>query len=263
MITANRRRMQVRLERVRVRLTDLRVAGVVCGLLAAGVPGCAGAKKDVGMVSPYPAPLTVAVAPALNFSGSSSWDPMQVGDLMASELSQVQGVHVVGVNRVMAVLTRQGRVGIASPAHALDVCRQLGVNAILVFAITEYDPYSPPVVAIAAQLYGPRPHEWRFDPVAASREARPFAVTDDVADELRPWVEVQRTFNAAHDSVQKKVEAYAKPRDAEQSPFGWRKYLVAQDYYLRFCCHRIVSEMMQQESERARVDAVARREPSP
>ena len=98
--------------------------------------------------------VRVAVAPALNHSGSAEFDPAKVGDLMASELSGLEGVKVVGVSRVLAVLAEQGDVRIRSPEHALEVCERLGVDLILVFAVTEYDAYTP-VVGLAAQLYGP------------------------------------------------------------------------------------------------------------
>lgn len=234
------------------------------GLMSFTLVGCAEPSVPaVELVAPYSRPLVVAVAPALNFSGSPHVDPVRVGDWMASELSQVSSINVVGVNRVMAVLARQGREVVQSPAHALEICEQLGADAILVFAIEEYDPYSPPVVGMAAQLYGPRPHDRGFDPVTTSRQARPFA-TDGLGEEaLRPWAQVQRTFNAAHHSVVGKVEAYGRQRDAEQSPMGWRKYLASQECYMRFCCYSTIFELMEQEQHRLIGGYVAMKEATP
>lgn len=232
-------------------------------LIAVTAAGCSQQRTETGPTTPYSRLMTIAVAPAMNFSGSSHWDPVRMGDLMASELSQVPGINVVGVNRVLAVLARQGRDGIVSPAHALEVCDQLGVDGILVFAITEYDPYDPPVVGLAAQLYGPRPRNIGFDPVATSREARPFP-TDNVGNEAwRPWAQVQRTYNAAHETVQKAVESFGKKRDAERSPMGWRKYVASQELYMRFCCHSALSELMEQERNRVTAEGVALTEPTP
>jgi hypothetical protein len=120
-------------------------------------------------------PLTIAVAPALNFSGSSEFDPNAVADLMASELGSVAGVEVIPVSRVLAVLAQQGRREVASPEHARQIVEHLGADAILIFAVTEYDPYHPPVVGIAAQLYGVRRDDdaGGLDPVRISRQARP------------------------------------------------------------------------------------------
>jgi len=230
---------------------------LVIATASLGTTGCSHGRTSSGTVTPYVRSMTIAVAPALNFSGSSGIDPVRLGDLMASELSQVAGIQVVGVNRVMAVLARQGRENIGSPAHALEVCHELGVDAILVFAITEYDPYMPPVVGLAAQLYGPRPQELGFDPVATSRQARPFGIGSAEDESLRPWAQVQQTFNAAHESVQKAVEHYGRTRDAEQSPLGWRKYLASQELYVRFCCHSAISELMRREADRVTSECVA------
>jgi hypothetical protein len=191
--------------------------------------------------------VRVAVAPALNHSGSSEFDPVKVGDLMASELSGLEGVRVVGVNRVLAVLAEQGVGRIQSPEHALDVCSQLGVDAILVFAVTEYDAYTP-VVGLAAQLYGPRRIETTFDPVAASRMARPFPVAEEFGG-IRPQAESQRVFNANHDDVQREVQLYAHSRVENPSPFGWRRYLASQEGYLRYCCFTVARELMTQRME--------------
>ncbi len=189
--------------------------------------------------------MTIAVAPALNFSGSSNFDPAKVGDLMASELSSVPGLGVVGVNRVLAILAEQGVVQIQSPEHALQICDRIGADAILVFAVTEYDPYRP-VVGIAAQVFSRRGSRAPdLDPVATSRMARPFPVAPR-ADAMRPAAEVQRVFDGAHDDIQHAVHEYAERRNAEKGPYGWRKYLVSQEWYLRFCCYTVAHELMEQ-----------------
>ncbi len=195
----------------------------------------------------FPPGVRVAVAPALNFSGSADFDPVKAADLMASELSSLQGVGVIGVSRVLAILAEQGVGQIQSPEHALDVCDRLGADAILVFAITEYDPYTP-VVGMAAQLYGQRSAARVLDPVAASRMARPFPVTRR-ADAAWPQAQVQRVFNAAHETVQRDVRRYAESRSAQESPYGWRRYLASQQWYLRYCCFTVARDLMEQQME--------------
>lgn len=200
--------------------------------------------RRVSVCSALPWGMTIAVAPALNHSGSGAFDPLRVSDLMASELSSVEGVRVIGVNRVLAVLAEQGVLQIQSPQHAVQVCERLGADGILVYAVTEYDPYQP-VVGLAAQIYGPRPAPAMFDPVAGSRSARPFAVPEQ-RDALRPWSEVQRVFNGVHEDIQREVRSYADDRNETQTPYGWRKYMVSQEWYLRFCCYAVMRELVQQ-----------------
>ena len=213
--------------------------------------GCSQSEELAGdpaaVPNPYFGPMTVAVAPALNFSGYSGFDRNAVGDLMASELGNVNGITVIPVSRVLAVLAQDGREEIEGPGHALEVCGRVGANAILVFAVTEYDPYDPPIVGIAAQLYGDVP--WHrpdagFDPVLVSRQARPFSVSPQTRRPLQPFAETQRVFDASHDFVVQQVRRFAEHREGRKSPFGWRLYLVSQEHYLRFCCAMTAGALM-------------------
>jgi hypothetical protein len=191
--------------------------------------------------------MTIAVAPALNFSGSADFDPDVVADLMASELGYVEGITVIPVSRVLAVLARQGCAEVKSPGHALEIGEQLGADAVLVFAVTEYDPYHPPTVGIAAQLYGQVPRssqEGGLDPVLVSRQARPFAEATPGAALPGLIAQAQRTFNASHEFVVRQVRCFAKRRNAGKSPYGWRLYLVSQREYLRYCCSTIVEALL-------------------
>lgn len=218
----------------------------MASLLGCGWFGCShgDANKNIRGELFVSRPITIAVAPALNHSGSSAFDEVKVADLMASELGSVRGLRVIGVNRVLAVLAEQRVDQILSPQHALAVCERLGADVILVFAITEYDPYTP-VVGMAVQLYGPHSSGPMLDPVATSRMARPFPVDPD-RESTRPWGQVQRTFNAAHKAVRDEVEDYAEDHGADQGPYRWRKYLTSQELYVRFCCYAAARELMAQ-----------------
>lgn len=195
-------------------------------------------------------PLTVAVAPALDFSGSSGFDRNRVADLMASELGHVDGISVIPVSRVLAVLAEQGRQQVRSPSHALEICERVGADAILVFAVTEYDPYNPPIVGVSAQLYGQVPGrglEGELDPVLVSRRARPAAggaSGPQGGSSSQPIAQAQQTFNARHDYVVQQVKRFARRRGAQGSPYGWRLYLVSQEHYLRFCCSAILETLV-------------------
>ena len=218
-------------------------------LLAFGVllSGCG--QKEAATVrirNPWLESMQVAVAPALNFSGSTDFDPESVADIMASELSHVDGFSVMPVSRVLAVLARQGLSRIESPEHALEVQKLLGADAILVFSITEYDPYEPPVVGIAAQLYGSYKGAGMadFDPVLASRSATAPAVQDLEAT-IEPLAQAVGVFNAAHEPTITRVKIFAKHRNADDSAFGWQKYTASQQHYLRFCCHATIRELVE------------------
>jgi hypothetical protein len=210
-----------------------------------GLAGCSGHKtRQVDtFVASLPPGTSVAIAPPINTSGCADVDMLKVADLMASELSTIPGIGVIGVNRVLAVLADQGLMQITSAEHALAVCDRLGADAIIVFAVTEYNPYTP-VVGIVAEIYGTQQADRvQMDPVAASRMARPFAV-QPAAQALKPWAQVQKTFNAAHETVQQDVKNYAEERDAYKTPMGWKKYLASQECFLRYCCHSVARELV-------------------
>ena len=102
--------------------------GMLLGLLLGITTGCSQSQErlDGEWVASQPPDTVIAVAPALNFSGNAQFDPVQVADLMASELSELPQIGVIGVSRVLAVLAEQGVERIQSPEHALQVCENLG-----------------------------------------------------------------------------------------------------------------------------------------
>ncbi|MFQ5501425.1 MAG: hypothetical protein ACE5EQ_03885 [Phycisphaerae bacterium] len=220
------------------------------------VIGCTRAQESVSIRPVFERPTTIAVAPILNFSGEFSLDPVKAADLLASELSYVEGVDVLPVNRVMAILAAQNQSQIVSPAHAIKVAEAAGAGAILVAGITEYDAYTP-TVGIVLQMYTPSGEsDVAFDPVVASRMAEQFAVTH-MADPMLPSSQVQRVYNGAHRNVRNAVRRYARPRMNDDNPFGWRQYLKVQTRYLRFCWHDAITRLMNQERSVRMLYAVA------
>jgi hypothetical protein len=158
---------------------------------------------------------------------------------MAVELGYVQGLRVIPVSRVLGVLAAQGVDGIASPAHAVEVAQWVGADAILVFAITEYDPYDPPRVGITAQLFGAKASD-------VGNDGQPHEEGQAKAGDPVPVLaETQRVFDASHAAVIGEVQEFAKRRVADDSPYGWRQYVATQQGFVEFCCHRTVSALAQ------------------
>lgn len=222
------------------------VCAVLSLLLVLG--GCRSSERrnSVEIDGPWLDRATVAVAPALNQSGSTDFDSDRLADLMASEFAHARGVNVIPVSRVLGVLATQGAEQIRSAAHAMEVARLVGADALLVFSVTEYDPYDPPRIGIAAQLYGSWPGQrgQRVDPVALTRS------TGSAPGGLPPrrrglLSQHQRVYDASHDAVVQAIRRYARRRDADESPFGWRKYIVSQQDYFRFCAHETIRNLLQ------------------
>lgn len=197
-------------------------------------------------------PMTIAVAPALNQSGSRDFDANRFSDLMASELTYSAGVSVVPVSRVLAVLAQNGDKSVRNAEHALAIGKTLGVDAVLVYSVTEYDPYDPPSIGLTCQLYGSRPgaSQRSADPVALSRRAMLTASEDRTA--ARGLVsQMQRVFDASHDSVVRDVKRFARKREGDATPYGWRKHVVSQQHFIRFCCFSSIRELLSWRDETA------------
>ncbi len=189
--------------------------------------------------------MTIAVAPAINLSGSSDFDTNRFADMMASELSYAEGISVVPVSRVLGVLRSQGVSQVSSPEHALELVGLLGVDAILVIAVTEYDPYDPPSIGISAQLYGKRarPGIGAFNPVSLSRKAS-LASSSEPKHPRGVLAQTQRVFDASHRAIGADIRRFASWRGSEGSPFGWRRYVVSQRHYIRYCCYATIRDLL-------------------
>lgn len=221
-------------------------------MVPAGLPGCVSDRqvRPEFIANTRLGPATIAVAPALNLSGSGDFDPSRFADLMASELSHADGISVIPVSRVMAFLTGAGAGTVETPGQALELVERLGADAILVFAVVEYDPYDPPSIGITAQLYGSRPESGvrSVDAIALSRQARLAA-----APRLRPprglLAQTQRVFDASHDFVVEDIKRFAARRNADRSPYGWRRYVVNQQEFIRYCCHATIRALLDGRNE--------------
>ena len=221
------------------------VVAFVAAALAAAVIAAGCAEKNGPVVEPARqstfGPLTVAVAPALNFTGKAEVDPYAAAALMASELSTIDGVAVIPVSRVVAALASQGRREVESADHAVQLGLQVGADAMLVFSINEYEPYAPPVVGLTAQLYGVRGdlavagHDSMGDGPAAA-QINPSAA--------EPFAQSQRVYHAASDAIVRAVKRFADLRDNDLGPYGWRRVLASQEWYLRFCCYCTAGELL-------------------
>jgi len=229
------------------------------GMLALVVGGCQQPNTSTRMAPGFEQPVVIAVAPILNFSGEFQFDPVRAADLLASELTFVDGVTVLPVNRVMAVLASQGKYQIESPEHAVEIADASGADAILVAGVTEYDAYTP-TVGLVMQLYGGKVRSAvsTVSATSVARQARPTLNGLDVGDATQPTSQVQLVLNGSHDRVRKLVEQYAAPRTSDEIHLGWRQYLKVQTLYLRFCWHEAIADLMEQERALRNLSLAAR-----
>lgn len=171
---------------------------------------------------PPPAPpTTVVVAPVLNLSNSSDWDSLKFTDWVASEMQQFQGLTVVPVNRAAAALAQKGKTSIESPDDAIHLARELGAEATIVTAVTEYSPYDPPSVGIIMQWYSG----------------------------ATPELQVQRVYNAAIDQTIHELKEFAHHREGQESPYEWRVHTKSQELFVRYCCWATIRSMLSERTK--------------
>lgn len=178
-------------------------------------------------------PRVIAVLPFADRTGGGAFDGREFANILASELVKA-GFRVI----------RPAQLGgeVATVDDAIRVGRRLRADAILACAITEYDPYDPPKVAVAAQILrveaGPQSgHDldrmlqsgsWRRGPLAVSRDRAGHAVAA-----------FEEVFDARERDTRRALQAYVEGRvEAE------REVLAVQSRYLQFVSSRMVWRVM-------------------
>lgn len=142
-------------------LSAPRYAALLLGLvlLSGLASGCATVPVTVG--NPIPGMTTVAVAPFFNLSAEPSVDGRRFALAYYSELQKTANYQVVPVGIVEAAI-RENELDMSSPSDVLKLAGILDVDAVVVGAVTEYNPYYPPQLAVHIQWFSPR--EWVFYP---------------------------------------------------------------------------------------------------
>ncbi len=123
------------------------------------MPGCVIVK--VGVTNPIDGLSTVAVAPFFNLSQERAVDGRRFAMAYYAELQKVPGFQVLPVGVTEQKITDH-RLEMDKPEDVLALARLLKVDAVVVGAVTDYDPYYPPRIGLHVEWYSPRP--WGFSP---------------------------------------------------------------------------------------------------
>ena len=113
--------------------------------------------------NPFPQLHRVAVLPFFNLSADPSVDSSRFALAYFNALQEVPGFEVMPVGVVVARLQQDGIV--LDPSTDFQaLARHLGVDALLVGAVTDYDPYYPPRLGLSVNWYAANPG---FHPIPA------------------------------------------------------------------------------------------------
>lgn len=127
-------------------------------LLPLAGTGCA--IVEVGVRNPVIGLETVAVAPFFNLSQERTVDGREFGLAYYSELQKIPGFEVLPVGVTERAMLENG-ITLAGPEDAVRLARILDVDAVVVGAVTDYDPYNPRI-GLKVAWYSPR--QWLFLP---------------------------------------------------------------------------------------------------
>lgn len=235
---------------------------VLCGIAFAILSGGCQAKPDLDAprftISPYNqshGELLWAVAPLRNESATTTVDPLAMSDKIVEALEQVHGIRALPMNRTLETMRAIRMPMVRTPADANKLAEALGVDALVIGAITAYDPYDPrlglalTVVPRTSAMNGMTQLETgKLD--ARAVQASPTEITQANATLGEPTSSASLLFDGKNQAVQMDVRSYAEGRSERVSAAGWRRYLRSVDLFSEFAAYRTVDQLVQAETLR-------------
>ena len=106
--------------------------------------------------NPFPQLSRVAVAPFFNHSEEPTLDARRFSLAYFRQLQEVPGYEVVPLGTVEEAMLDH-RIALNEPGEARRLARVLGVDAVVVGAVTDYSPYYPPRCGFRAEWYSANP----------------------------------------------------------------------------------------------------------
>ena len=106
--------------------------------------------------NPFPQLSKVAIAPFFNVSNEPTLDGRKVALAYFNELQLVPGFEVVPIGTVEQAM-RETNNQLAGPDDARRLARFLGVDAVVIGAVTDYSPYYPPRCSLQVEWYSANP----------------------------------------------------------------------------------------------------------
>jgi len=221
------------------------------------------------LTSPYATRRVWAVVPPTNQSGSTAADPLAIADQLVNQIERVENLHALPVNRVLAAMEAGQIQQVDSPAVAMTLMRVLGADGLIVGSISLCDPYDPPKLAMAMELYASEQTEryelvqLRYLSSAATAEQAYIQPPDIELDQ--PVSQVSAAFDASDPAVRAELEKYAAARGAERGDRDdWRRYRINMNLFREFVAAGMTRRLLEAEAQRlAQIASELEPEPAP
>ena len=204
--------------------------------------------------APYAA--VIAVAPLANDSGVTI-DPRsraEVSDDIVAALNRVEGWAAVPLDRTLGAMAQLGMAEVRTESDARELIATIGVDAIVVGTITEWNPSDPPRFGTNILLIGDRDRLRSSMSAQAlygrtgDDEAEPVTADDGVATVSDLVIDL----DSVDHGTRQLLRDYAAARIDVTGGFDppERYYLMVFHRYLQFCADRIASGLVQREAGR-------------
>jgi hypothetical protein len=124
-----------------------------------GLTGCAfipDVRHKPQVINPFPQITTVAVLPFFNQSQEPTLSGQRVAEAYMHELQSIRGFQVLPIGVVQGKILELNRP-LATGQDFQALAQHMGVDAVLVGSITDYEAYYPPRMTIKVSWYAANP----------------------------------------------------------------------------------------------------------
>jgi len=228
---------------------------VMLAVLVLALGGCyaPSARPVEPLASPYAERQVWAVAPLRNESGSLHADGVKLADQLAYQLENAANLDVLPVNRTLHAMALLGLTELTTKQDAMKLLQVLGADGLVVGTISAYDPYDPPRMGVALELY--------LHPRRMSDEAQVDVrrLTRASTDELslapppvlsQPVVAVSAILDARSPGTRENLERYAVNRGVVPTREAAVHYRINMDLYSEFVSYVMCWRLLRAEAQR-------------
>jgi len=154
--------------------------------------------------NPFPQLSKVAIAPFFNLSTEPTLDGRQFALAYFNELALVPGFEVVPVGVVEKTMETY-KISLNGADDARKLAQVLGVDAVVIGAVTDYSPYYPPRVTMQTEWYAANPG---FHPIPPGY-GLPWGSTEE--EYIPAPLVLQSEFALAKSQLKTQTPAYTPP----------------------------------------------------
>lgn len=204
------------------------------------------------LVSPYLETRVVAVVPFVNETGTTTADGQLVSDALTRSLDRAEGLVSLPFTRVLLAMDRLGLQSVSTMGEARMLMQHLRADLLVVGTMTAYDPYDPPVIGLAAEVYEYMPVKVEsVDLRAMTRAGTAGGASPDARRSGQVLVSLSAVLDASDPRTRDRLKAYAVDRGPHAGdPDAWLHIQRSMNLYTEFACHELARRLLAAETER-------------